>query len=241
MLLGLVSAKGSPGVSTAALALTAAAGDGGLMVELDPSGGSVECWTGATGEPGLIRVANGLRRAVEPEMLLTHAVTTPPGVRSVLAPTAGGLAESTIAMTGDRLVPVLAELEATVVVDSGRWSRSQSTARRIAGCDVIGVVCAPTMHGVEAARWLIDPLRSTAAGNVVLLLVGDRPYSPLEVAAVVGVPVIGVLAWDSRGVNGLLTTGTGRGWSRSALARSARSMLDILPSMTGAASVVGRA
>lgn len=241
MLLGLVSAKGSPGVSTAALALTATAGDGGLMVELDPSGGSVECWTGATAEPGLIRVANGLRRAVEPEMLLTHAVTTPPGVRSVLAPTAGGLAESTIAMTGDRLVPVLAELEATVVVDAGRWSRSQSTARRIAGCDVIGVVCAPTVDGVEAARWLIDPLRSTAAGHVVLVLVGDRPYSPPEVAAVVGVPVVGVLAWDPRGVNGLLTTGTGRGWSRSALARSTRSMLDILPSMADETAGVGRA
>lgn len=241
MLLGLVSAKGSPGVTTAALALTAAAGDTGLMVEFDPSGGSVECWTGATAEPGLIRVANGLRRAVEPEMLLTHAVTAPPGVRSVLAPTAGGLAESTIAMTGDRLAPVLAELEATVVVDGGRWSRSQSTARRIAGCDVIGVVCAPTVDGIEAARWLIDPLRSTAAGHVVLVLVGDRPYSPAEVAAVVGVPVIGVLAWDSRGVNGLLTTGAGRGWSRSALARSARSMLDILPSMADETAGVGRA
>ena len=155
MLLGLVSAKGSPGVTTAALALTAGAGDSGLMVELDPSGGSVECWTGATAEPGLIRVANGLRRAVEPEMLLTHAVTTPPGVRSVLAPTAGGLAESTIAMTGDRLVPVLAELDATVVVDGGRWSRSQSTARRIAGCDVIAAPTAPTTSAVVSGIILI--------------------------------------------------------------------------------------
>lgn len=239
MLLGLVSAKGSPGVSTAALALTAVAGDSGLFVELDPSGGSVECWTGATGEPGLIRVANGLRRAIDPKSLLAHAVAAPTGVRSVLAPTAGGLAESTIAMTGDRLVPALAELEAMVVVDGGRWSRSQPTARRVAGCDVIGVVCAPTVEGVEAARWLIDPLRSTVVGPVVLVLVGDRPYSPPEVAAVVGVPVLGVLAWDARGVNALLTTGAGRGWSRSALARSARSMLDAVASLSGESSGVG--
>lgn len=239
MLLALVSAKGSPGVSTAALALTAVAGDRGLLVELDPSGGSVECWTGATGEPGLIRVASGLRRAIDPELLLAHAVSAPRGVRSVLAPTAGGLAESTIAMTGDRLVPALAGLEATVVVDAGRWSRSQPTARRIAGCDVVGVVCAPTVEGVEAARWLIDPLRSTVAGSVVLVLVGDRPYRPPEVAAVVGVPLVGVLAWDARAVNALLTTGAGRGWSRSALARSARSMLGALPSMSGESSGVG--
>ena len=241
MLLGLVSAKGSPGVTTTALALAAVAGDRALLVELDPSGGSLECWTGTTGEPGLIRVANGMRRAVSPEMLRAHAVSAPPGVRSVLAPTAGALAEATIAMTGDRLVPALAEQEATVVVDAGRWSRAQPTARRIAGCDAIGVVCAPTVEGVEAARWLIDPLHSTAVGPVVLVLVGDRPYSPPEVAAVVGVPVVGVLAWDARGINALLTAGAGRGWSRSALARSARSILGVLPSKSGAASGVSRA
>lgn len=241
MLLALVSAKGSPGVSTAALALTAVAGDRGLLVELDPSGGSVECWTGATGEPGLIRVANGLRRSIDPEALLAHAVSAPTGVRSVLAPTAGALAESTIAMTGDRLVPALAELDAMVVVDGGRWSRSQSTARRVVGCDVTCVVCAPTVEGVEAARWLIDPLRSTAAGPVVVVLVGDRPYSPPEVAAVVGVPVLGVLAWDSRALNTLLTTGAGRGWSRSPLARSARSMLDAAAAMSDESSGVARA
>lgn len=240
MLLALVSAKGSPGVSTAALTLTAVAGDRGLLVELDPSGGSIECWTGATGEPGLIRVANGLRRSIDPKALLAHAVPAPPGVRSVLAPTAGALAESTIAMTGDRLVPALAELDAVVVVDGGRWSRSQPTAQRVAGCDLIGVVCAPTVEGVEAARWLIDPLRSTGTRPVVVL-VGDRPYSPPEVAAVVGVPVLGALAWDSRGVNTLLTTGTGRGWSRSTLARSARSVLDAVASASDESSGVGRA
>lgn len=240
MLLALVSAKGSPGVSTAALTLTAVAGDRGLLVELDPSGGSIECWTGATGEPGLIRVANGLRRSIDPKALLAHAVPAPPGVRSVLAPTAGALAESTIAMTGDRLVPALAELDAVVVVDGGRWSRSQPTAQRVAGCDLIGVVCAPTVEGVEAARWLIDPLRSTGTRPVVVL-VGDRPYSPPEVAAVVGVPVLGALAWDSRGVNTLLTTGAGRGWSRSTLARSARSVLDAVASASNESSGVGRA
>lgn len=157
-----------------------------------------------------------------------------------MVPTAGALVESTIAMTGDRLVPALAELDAVVVVDGGRWSRSQPTAQRVAGCDLIGVVCAPTVEGVEAARWLIDPLRSTGTRPVVVL-VGDRPYSPPEVAAVVGVPVLGALAWDSRGVNTLLTTGTGRGWSRSTLARSARSVLDAVASASNESSGVGRA
>ena len=121
MLLGLVSAKGAPGVTTAALALTAAAGEGGLVVELDPSGGSVECWTGVTGEPGLIGLASGLRRVARPETVLAHAVDSPPGMRSIPAPTAGGLAEAAIAMIGDRLVPDLADLDALAVADCGRW------------------------------------------------------------------------------------------------------------------------
>lgn len=227
MLLGLVSAKGSPGVTTAALALTAACS--GALVELDPSGGSVACWTGATGEPGLIPVASGLRRAIEADLLLSYSVMAPGGVRSLLAPTSGALAESTIAAMGERFLPVLAELDTTLVIDAGRWALSQSTTRRIAGCDVVGVVCAPTVAGVEAARWIVEPLTSITA-KVMVVLVGDRPYQSSEVAAAVGAPVAGVLDWDPRGLSALLASGTGRGWSRSGLARSARSTFASLTS-----------
>lgn len=237
MVVAVVSAKGSPGVTSAALALTAVA-DNGLLVELDPSGGSVECWTGAAAEPGLIRVANGLRRSVDPEALLGHAVQVPPEVWSVLAPTAGGLAESTIANLGARLVSWLAGVDRTVVVDAGRWSPSQATARRFAGCDTVAVVCAPTVEGIEAARWLVGPLESVAAGRVVLLPAGDRPYGPEEVGAAVGIPVAGPLAWDLRGLRVLVSSGAGRAWARTALARSARAALASL-TRVGDGSVIG--
>lgn len=240
MVIGLVSAKGAPGVTAAALTLAGVAGGGGLLVELDPSGGSVECWTGAAGEPGLIRLASGLRRSADPEALLSHAVEVPRGVGSVLAPTGGRLAESTIATVADRLVPALAGLEGPVIVDAGRWSPSQPTARRVAGCDVVAVVCAPTVEGIEAARWLADPLEAVGAGRVVLVPVGDRPYAPGEITAAVGLAVLGPLAWDPRGLHALIGAGVGRGWERSSLARSARGALE---SLAGASEgrVVGRA
>lgn len=231
MIVGLVSAKGAPGVTTAALALTAASGDG-LLVELDPSGGSLECWLGGTGEPGLIRVASGLRRAADPEALAALAVMAPPGVWSVTAPTAGGLAESTIAATGERLVDGLRRRDRIVVVDGGRWSRSQPTAGRLTGCDVVAVVCSPSLEGVEAARWLIDPLAAVTGVPVAAVLNCDKPYSSTEVQAALGVPVVGVLPWDRRAVNVLVTTGTSRGWARSGLARAARSTLDVLRELT---------
>lgn len=241
MVIGVVSAKGSPGVSTTALALCAAVDPAAtrLLVELDPSGGSIECWTGPVGEPGLIQLANGLRRGVGPEALLTHAVAIAAGVWAVLAPAAGALAEATVAASGDRLVPALATVPGTVVVDGGRWSRSQPTASRLAGCDVVAVVCRPTVAGVEAARWLIDPLAATVSAPVVLVLVGDRPYGPEEVADAVGVPVVGALAWDPRGVTALLTAGAGRTWTRSSIARSARSVLAALHSHAHPSPAVG--
>ncbi|GMU80106.1 MAG: hypothetical protein AMXMBFR46_28910 [Acidimicrobiia bacterium] len=227
MLLGLVSAQGAPGVTTTALALAAVAGPtSGLFVELDPAGGSVEGWTGVTGEPGLLRVAGHLRRGQTSDQLVDHVVGVPSGVRSLLAPTAGPVAESTLVAVDERLGPALAGLDVDVVVaDAGRWSRSQVTARRIMGCAVLGVVCAPTVHGIEHARWLIDPLRATFDVPVVVVVVGERGYGPDEVADALGVPVAGVVAWDRRGVNALFTSGASRGWSRCPLARTARTTL----------------
>lgn len=229
MLVGVVAAKGAPGATVAALALAACEpGGAGLLVELDPSGGSIECWTESPAEPGLIRVVNGLRRPTITEVLGSWAFESPPGVASVLAPTAGLLAESTIAAAGDRLLPALAAFGPDVVVDGGRWAPSQPTARRMRGCDVMVVVCPPTLPGVEATRWLVEPLTSSTGVPVVVAVVGERPYPVDEVAAAVGAPVAGTLAWDRHGLAALLRAGAGRAWARSALARSARSLLAAL-------------
>lgn len=241
MLIGLVSAKGSPGVTTTALALTAVVEDG-LFIELDPSGGSIECWTSGAGEPGLPRVASGIRRSAGREAIIDHAVEVPGGVRSILSPTAGAYAESSIAMTRDRLAPALRGLDGmTSIVDAGRWSRSQPTAHRVAGCDVVAVVCTPTVQGVEAARWLIEPLQAEVAGAVVALTVGERPYSTAEVSQAIGVPTPGALAWDTRGVSNLLARGARRAWQRSSLARSARTLLPTLRELAPTSEAVSRA
>lgn len=219
MRLGLVSAKGAPGVTSAAMAL--AATGGGVMVELDPSGGSVDCWLRATGEPGLIRAASELRRQADPAALASCVTEVLPGVRVLRAPSSGLLAESTIVALRDRLVPALADRDDDVIVDCGRWSRSQPTSRRLVGCDAVALVCAPTIEGVEAARWQVDQL-GTVVDRITLLPVGDRPYGPDELAAATGVEIAGVLAWDRRGLARLLDRGAGSGWQRTSLARSAR-------------------
>lgn len=220
--IGLVSAQGAPGVTITALALATSAGSDGLFVELDPAGGSVECWTGRAGEAGLLGLVSELRRPVTPESLAPHAVETPPGVWSILAPTAGPMAETAMAAADGQLLAALGEAAAElVVVDAGRWSRSQVTARRLVGANVVGIVCRPTVSGIEHARWLVEPLRDVVDAPIALVVVGERGYGPAEVGAAVGIPVVGVMAWDPRGVDALVSSGAGRGWSRRPLARAA--------------------
>lgn len=236
MRIGVVSAKGSPGATTLALALATVAG--GTAIELDPAGGDVECWSGPRGEPGLIRVAGGVRHAADPAGLLdAHAVEVWPGVRAVLAPTGAETAESTLVAVGERLGPVLRAHDGWVVADGGRWSRSQVTARRLVGCDVIALVLSPTFAGVEHARSLVDTLTVAFGVPVVGVPVGDRPYPPTDVATALGAPVAGVAAWDPRGVQTLVTVGASRLWRRSALARSTRSLLDSLERVSTGAVV----
>ena len=146
----LVSAKGAPGVTTAAAALTAVGVLSGraLLAELDPSGGSVQVQAAGPAAWGLVDAAGRLRRESGPEPVLANVTTLPPGVPALLAPTAGHIAESVIASAGDRWLTSLRAAAPDVVVDAGRWEPSQRTAQRVAGADLVALVCRPTVGAV---------------------------------------------------------------------------------------------
>lgn len=231
-LISLVSAKGSPGVTTTAAALVAAAHSpdaprsGGLLVELDPAGGDLDVLTGArSGAPSLLGAAADVRRDVPPEDLAARAVEVVPGVRGLLAPTAAHVAGPVIESSGGQVGVELAASSGWVVSDAGRWDPAQSTAGRLAGSDVVVVVCRSTAVSVVHARDLVAALRAVAP-TVAVVLVGDAPYGPGEVAEVIDVPVLGPVAWDPRGVSGLWATGASRRWlARTGLGGSARAVL----------------
>jgi Flp pilus assembly CpaE family ATPase len=228
VLITLISAKGSPGTTTAAVALAASSRRAPtLVVEIDPAGGDIEALTGVTGEPGLLRVANDLRRQVDPQVLPAYAVSAPPGVDSILAPTAGAVSGSLLGSIADRIGPAFSALPTIVIADGGRWSPRQASAHRIVGSDAVVLVCRPTAPSIEHARHLIDALRQL---NRVLavLLIGDRPYGPEEVANVLETPVVGALAWDPGAVGSLWAEGVSKRWTRSWLARSAAASLDVV-------------
>jgi Flp pilus assembly CpaE family ATPase len=219
----LVSAKGSPGVTTAATALAAVASSGGraILAELDPSGGSVSVLTGQPAVVGLVEAAGLLRRATSAAAIDENATMVPPGIATLLAPSSGPVAESVIGSITERWVGALRTAALDVVVDGGRWEPSQPTARRIHGADLLVVVVRATVASIEASRHIVDRLRETAKRPAAALVVGNKPYRPEEVAAHLDLPLAGMIAWDPRGAATLWASGVSRGWMRTMLARSA--------------------
>lgn len=223
-----VSAKGSPGVTTAAAALAAVGTVQAqtLLVELDPSGGSVQVQAGGGAVFGLVEAAAQLRR--DPGNLAAvrdSAVELPAGVRTLLAPAASHTSESVIRSLESRWLRILAACAPLVLVDAGRWAASQRSAPRVGGADLMVAVCHPTLESVEHTRHILQPLRETARQQVAVLVIGTKPYSPEEIAHHLGTPLAGSIAWDPRGAAALWSRGVSRAWLRSRLARSAAATL----------------
>jgi len=85
------------------------------------------------------------------------------------------------------------------------------------------LVARPTLAGVAHLDSRAARLERPARGRLRLLLVGDRPYDPGEVAAAVGVQPLGVLAMDPASADALAGAGGGpRGLARRPLLRSAQ-------------------
>jgi Flp pilus assembly CpaE family ATPase len=224
----LVSVKGSPGVTTTAAALAAAGTTEGrtLVVELDPSGGSLQVATDTPAPPGVVEVAGRLRWGGSSASVDDSVTFLPAGVPSLLAPTSGLVAASVIESAAARWLPALQGAALDVIVDAGRWDPGQPSARRIHGADLVVLVCRPTMAGVEHSRHLLDRLREVAQGPVVAVVVGGQPYDPAEVAESLGLALAGTIAWDPRGMARLWDDGVGRSWFRTPLARSALDTLE---------------
>jgi hypothetical protein len=135
------------------------------------------------------------------------------------------VAASTVVAEGPDRWAVALRAPGVVVIDAGRWDCRQGTAPRIAGSDVVAVVCRSTVESVEYVRHWIGQVRETARCPVVAIVVGTRPYSGDEVAAATGLPLAGVVEWRRADVGALWVRGASKQVLRSWLGRSASQAL----------------
>jgi hypothetical protein len=232
VVVALVSVKGSPGVTTTAVGLAARwLWPGPVVVEADPAGGDLAARFGRDVEHGIAAVALDSRDPdgnVEPQR---WAQQLPCGVAALLAPP-GVQASASLAVLKDqarRLLAALAGQHPAVLVDAGRWSPGSAAEPLISAADLLLVVARPTLDQISQVEAHADGLRALAR-DVRLVLVGEGPWPPGEVAARLRLPVVDTLPVDRHGAGVLSGQSVPRrgwastGWTRLPLLRACRGL-----------------
>jgi hypothetical protein len=216
-LYALVSAGGSPGVTTAAITLALTWPSLVILAECDPSGGDILAGLlGGQGPagPGLMEHAMESGRSGEAATasLITRLVSLDEDRTTMLLPgltdprQAAGLATAWPAVAAS-----LTAQPADVIADCGRLDSGagQPLAVLAAACTV-AMVLRPTLRQVWLARPRVELLRQLVGrgARLGLLLTGPGTHSAREVAHALNLPVLAVLPDDSR-TAGLLSDGLG--------------------------------
>jgi hypothetical protein len=227
------SARGAPGATTLAVALTAWL-ERAVLVEADPDGGVLAVRHGLGREPGLVTLAAG--RAPAGEALLDHAQRLPGGLAVVVAPESAERATHLWRTAGPALVRGLgADHGFPVVVDVGRLAPVSPALGLVPVASLVVVAARPSADQLLAAT---DRARALATLNerVALVLVGEGPYSARDVSGELGCEVLATVAHDPRAAGALAGAGGTRHLARSALLRSARGLAEEIAARCGLAA-----
>jgi MinD-like ATPase involved in chromosome partitioning or flagellar assembly len=236
----LASTRGSPGVTTTAVALALAwPADGArpVVVEADPDGGSAADRAGLAQDPGLATLATASRRGPGATTIADHCQELPAGVRVLVGPPSPE--EMGVALgDAERLLHVLAGGPDDVVIDAGRLRPDAPTGPLVRAADTLLLVARPVLDELRATRHRVEALRGDGL-EAGLVLIGDRPYPPAEVADALGAAVVGVLVDDRRAARAVWSAVPVRA-RRNPLVRAAGS---VAAAVTGsvAAAVTGTA
>jgi hypothetical protein len=227
----LASVKASPGVTTSLLALAATWPDQRplLLVDADPDGGSLAARTGLPTEPGLTSFAAAARRTLRAGELDRHTQPLPGGLPAVVGPADAEHASRALQLIGGPLATALrSDPDRDVLVDCGRLRAGSPAAPLAASADVLLLVAQPRLDELQHLRPAL-PRLIAASARPALLLVGDGPYPPAEVAAVLDVPVLATLPHDPAAADQLAGQRRRAGrLERTALLRAARAVAEQL-------------
>lgn len=211
--IALCSAKGSPGVTTAALGLTLTWPGRCVLAECDPAGGSVQAGYLAGALPadrGIRELAVAeLRSESLPEKWWSQLIDLhPPQLRRLLLPGITDPVQSgALRPVWDRLGEFFAELEYgqpgfDVIVDCGRLAAPNTPWPVLVRADAVLLVVRPSLPGMSAAvptlRTLRNQLTEHGSGtmSLALLVTGPGDQSVKTVTNQLHHPVVASLPDD---------------------------------------------
>ena len=216
-LFALISAGGSPGVTTSALALTLGWPSRVILAECDPSGGDVLAGLFAGhlhADRGLLSLAfdagrgpDDVTRALWPQLTELDEARE----RMLLAGLSDPRQVGSLIPVWPALAAMFATLPIDVIADCGRLDAADGPLPVLAQADVVALVLRPTLRQAARARPRVEMLSQLLGGldRVVLLLAGDGPYAAKDVSRALGVPVLAALPADDQTAQ-VLSDGIGR-------------------------------
>ncbi|MEV0650105.1 ParA family protein [Phytomonospora sp. NPDC050363] len=217
-IVALCSAKNSPGVTTAALAMTWSWRGANLLVEADPAGGSVMAGYLEGRMPtdcGLLELAQAALNGDD-----LHAITWAqmidlegggrqrlllPGLSS---PVQSGTVQPVWTRIGEHLRQLSefttddAGAKPNVIIDCGRLTSVNVPWPLLASADVVLLAVSATLPGVNAAfpvvKTLRDQLQTANGPSLAVILIGHEAaaYPARDIARQLGVPVLVELPYD---------------------------------------------
>jgi hypothetical protein len=260
MLVALCSAKGSPGVSSLSLALTAGWTRPATLLEADPSGSDLiyRCRHRSGREvaitPNILGLAAAVRGSSQSDAAQSSALAQYTQPLACGVPLVPGVAAPAQARGLSGLWPQVAEAAMNaagdVIVDLGRVDRTSSTTPLAAASAVLLVVCQSTLESVIHARELVRELVPTlppitGGRRIIPAVVGPRGQIVNDAAdidqllfeASLLVDAAAPIAYDPRSLSALEAGANPRGrLARGPLMRSVTQLVNHLTRPTDNAS-----
>lgn len=228
MIVAVASRKASPGVTTLASLLAGFWREESvtrLILEADPSGGTLAArWQQAhdlSWDPGLVALSV-TRGILDTTAVARVTQEIGDGLRIAAAPPSPAQVTSALRAMGDGFAASLAATpDLRCVVDCGRLTMSSPAMPLAQRAAMTILVCRPVLEEIHTLLPGVVELRE-AGCMLGLVVVGDGPYHPAEIAEKAEIELLGHLPFDARAAQAWSTDGlhAGRGFRRSDLART---------------------
>lgn len=228
MIIAIASAKGAPGTSTTALALTLTWERRVLLAELDPAGTSLlPGYLAPSLEASPDLAGRGLLAATTAALAgrdMTTAIweqlidlDPPRQHRLVLAGITDPVQASAVEPAWASVAEALAKIgggpsaEGDVIVDLGRATGRGFAWPVAQAADKILIAVRPTLFDLSPALPVVEALaRFADRGRLGLVVIGEGDYRPAEIAADLRIKTLARLPWDVRAAKALAGFGSPR-------------------------------
>ncbi|MFG1645542.1 carbon monoxide dehydrogenase maturation protein [Amycolatopsis sp. NPDC049252] len=202
MLIALASVKGSPGVTTFALALAASwpADVRRLVVECDPAGGDLAQRFGLATSPGLLSLAAVARQPVDPDVVWSHTQPLPGGIQVMPGPPGGQQARAALSTLTSPASPLYATAgwpAVAMFADCGRLDPGSPGEAVIRRADVVLVISGTYSDELAHLATRVHELGRTAARACLVLAGRGHPTHAVE--RDLGIPVLARVPDDPSG------------------------------------------